>query len=1075
MIPPDGDGSPDSDAGQTVALGDFRIIREIGRGGMGVVYEATQLSLGRRVALKVLPFAAVMDSKQLLRFKNEASAAAQLHHTNIVPVFSVGSERGVHFYAMQFIEGHTLAEVIGELRRTAGLEEQEVIGDRLSVIGEGDEGNHGSSITDYRSPPSTSPLAALSTERSTKPREFFRTVARLGIEAAEALDHAHLVGIIHRDIKPRNLMLDVRGNLWITDFGLARVGTDTNLTMTGDLIGTLRYMSPEQALAKRVVVDHRTDIYSLGVTLYELLTLRPLFSGEDRQEILRQIAFDEPQPPRRINDRIPPELETIVLKATAKNPTERYATAKELADDLERLLRDEPIRARRPTLVQRARKWSRRHQPLVVSVAVCVIVAVVTLAGSVGWVMRDRAVRLMAIEREVKLALDEAMRLMNERHWPEALSAARRADGLLAVGGRNELVEVVQRLRKELELLEHLENVYIEKVAALDGGLDYSEVDARYAQLFAEFGLDIPLGDINAAVQRIRHSVAAIEIASFLDDWAAVSAQVHGVEDSAWKNLLDVARGSDGDELRTRVRESMKNDDKEALAELASEIQAETQTPLTLRWLAGVLHNSGKTDQAVSLLRTASQSHPGDFWIHYQMAVYYHDMQPPQWGEMVRCSSVALALRPNNAEVTDLFADALRHNGELDRSLAASKRAILMKPDYARAHNNLGITLEKTGDLAGAISEYQTALRLKVDHVEAHHNLGNALKNTGDLKGAIEEYRTALRLKPDLVEPHVGLSAALIEIGNPQESITESQIALRLKPGDAVAHNNLGLALAQTGDLEGAITEYQTALRLKADYAYPHYNLGNALSEKHDRNGAIAEYQIALRLKPDYAEAHINLGNRLYEKGQFRESLEHIRRGHDLGSRKANWPYPTAKYVAEGERLVELEDELPGIIRGEAKPRDDTERLEFAWICARKQLNATAAQLYVEAFVAQPELAADFVKQHRYNAACAAALAGCSQGEDARAIDDAERARLRQQAFEWLRADLDCWRKLLEGDSADSRARVVKTLKHWQTDSDLAGVRDPAALGLAKLPEPEREAWSKLWAEVGELIREAGI
>jgi hypothetical protein len=173
--------------------------------------------------------------------------------------------------------------------------------------------------------------------------------------------------------------------------------------------------------------------------------------------------------------------------------------------------------------------------------------------------------------------------------------------------------------------------------------------------------------------------------------------------------------------------------------------------------------------------------------------------------------------------------------------------------------------------------------------------------------------------------------------------------------------------------------------------------------------------------------------------------------------------------------LVELEDELPGIIRGEAKPRDDTERLEFAWICARKQLNATAAQLYVEAFVAQPELAADFVKQHRYNAACAAALAGCSQGEDARAIDDAERARLRQQAFEWLRADLDCWRKLLEGDSADSRARVVKTLKHWQTDSDLAGVRDPAALGLAKLPEPEREAWSKLWAEVGELIREAGI
>jgi serine/threonine protein kinase len=363
-----GGDTNDSGAEPGRALGDFRIVREVGRGGMGIVYEAEQMSLGRRVALKVLPFAGAMDAQRLQRFRTEAQAAAQLQHTNIVPVYFVGHERGVHFYAMQFIEGQSLAKVIADLRA----------GDRQPAAARPDETvdvSAGQPVP--ASTAMTPPVAVLSTECSTKDLAFFRTVVRLGIQAAEALDHAHQHGVIHRDVKPANLLVDGEGRLWVADFGLAQVHSDTRLTMSGDLVGTLRYMSPEQALAQHAAIDHRTDIYSLGATLYELLTLEPVFDGSDRQELLRQIAFDEPRPPRRLNRAIPSELETIVLKALEKTPADRYATAQELADDLERFLKDEPIRARRPTLVQRASKWARRHKAVVVAVSVSALVGLV--------------------------------------------------------------------------------------------------------------------------------------------------------------------------------------------------------------------------------------------------------------------------------------------------------------------------------------------------------------------------------------------------------------------------------------------------------------------------------------------------------------------------------------------------------------------------------------------------------------------------------------------------------------------------------------------------------------------------
>jgi serine/threonine protein kinase/tetratricopeptide (TPR) repeat protein len=394
-------GSPDADATRLTravvdgVLGDYRIIREIGRGGMGVVYEAQQISLRRKVAVKVLPLAAILDPRQLQRFQNEAQAAACLHHPNIVPVYAVGCERGVHYYAMQYIDGQSLATVVREmspLHPTTALPHHPTA-----------------------SPPrdSTPPVAVLSTERSAKGRAYFHTVAQLGIQAALALEYAHQQGIVHRDIKPANLLLDRQENLWITDFGLARCQGESELTRTGDLLGTLRYMSPEQAEGKPAVLDHRTDIYGLGATLYELLTLQPVFTAKDRFELLGQIADREPLLPRRLNRSVPAQLETIVLKTLAKDPRERYATAQELADDLRRFLDDKPIRARRPNLVERCQRWARRHKGVVAASIVVLLTLLVTLG--IGSIRLARQQRLTEERRvQARQAVDEITKIAQE-------------------------------------------------------------------------------------------------------------------------------------------------------------------------------------------------------------------------------------------------------------------------------------------------------------------------------------------------------------------------------------------------------------------------------------------------------------------------------------------------------------------------------------------------------------------------------------------------------------------------------------------------------------------------------------
>lgn len=415
-------------------LGDFRVIREIGRGGMGIVYEAEQESLARRVAVKVLPRQSLVDRRHLQRFQREARTAAGLHHTNIVPVFGVGQQDGFHYYVMQYIDGVGLDRVLARLEHgPAGASGEGLSGVVRELLDE-QEGPSPASPESSAGPLSPSatprdelfqttlpvrsqatmsggPLPAVprpsappgSAGANTPGASYWDSVARIGMQIAEALQYAHAKGTLHRDIKPANLIVDAQGVVWVADFGLAQALEHEPVSRSGDIVGTLAYMAPEQLQGR---ADRRSDLYSLGLTLYELLTLRPAFQDADRARLLQRIARDVPLRPRQVRPEIPRDLETIVLKAIAHEPGHRYASAEELAADLHCFLEDRPIQARRVTAAERWWRWCRRN-PVVASLSAtaATLLVLVAVTASVGYARTSSA---LAGERTQRLRAEAA-------------------------------------------------------------------------------------------------------------------------------------------------------------------------------------------------------------------------------------------------------------------------------------------------------------------------------------------------------------------------------------------------------------------------------------------------------------------------------------------------------------------------------------------------------------------------------------------------------------------------------------------------------------------------------------------
>jgi tetratricopeptide (TPR) repeat protein len=493
----------------------------------------------------------------------------------------------------------------------------------------------------------------------------------------------------------------------------------------------------------------------------------------------------------------------------------------------------------------------------------------------------------------------------------------------------------------------------------------------------------------------------------------------------------------------------------------------------------------------VQLLRRAWRQYPADFGVNEWLGLLVGQTEPQRWEEAVRHLTAGVALRRDSPGAYQNLALALQAGGQWDEAIACSRKAIALDRNYAGAHSELGAALAQKGQWDEAIASCKKAIALDPKsaraylnlgnalkdkaialapkHALAHSNLGHALKDKGQLDEAIACFRTAIALDPKYALAHTNLGVALAAKGKVEEAIACYHKAIALNPKSALAHTNLGVALAGKGQWDEAIACFRTAIALDPKYALTHYNLGGVLGLKGQWDEAIACFREAIALDPKFAEAHCNLGYSLARQGRFTESLTAFQRGHELGTKQPGWPYPlSAQWVRQAERLAALETKLPAFLQGEFQPTDNQERLGLAGVCQGKKLHLKAVGLYTDAFAADSRLADDLEAAHRYAAACSAALAAAGQGEDAGKLDAGERARLRQRALDWLRADLALRGKQLDSGQGAARADVQEKLRSWQQDSALAGIRDQAARD--QLPAQEQKAFAQLWSDVAALL-----
>jgi serine/threonine protein kinase/tetratricopeptide (TPR) repeat protein len=782
-----------------VLAGRYKLLEKIGEGGMGTVWMAQQTEpVKRLVAVKLIK--AGMDSRQVLaRFEAERQALALMDHTHIARVLDGGTtSAGRPYFVMDLVKGV--------------------------------------------------PITRYCDEHHLTPRQRLE----LFIPVCQAVQHAHQKGIIHRDLKPSNVLValyDGKPVPKVIDFGVAKATgqtlTDKTLvTSFGAIVGTLEYMSPEQAEINQLDIDTRSDIYSLGVLLYELLTGSPPFTRKELEkagmlEMLRVIREQEPSKPSTklstaeglptlaanrgtepalLTKLVRGELDWIVMKALEKDRSRRYETANGLSRDIQRYLNDEVVEASPPSVWYRVRKAVRRHRRLLRASGVLGL-AVMVMVGSLGWAVGDRMERRAAADRAATVALGEAHDALAAGRRAAARTALDRANGNLVGGGEGHLAVRAEGLRRELALLDRLDAVRVRSLGrSADNVLifDYAKSDAAFAEAFRDAGLDLDGIDTVTAVDRCAGRAGLMELAGALDDWAAVRREQKN--EASAKHLLAVARQIDPDPWRNRVRDAVDQGDVAALKALAGSAELADQSAGAVHCLAKALINALAFPEAAAILTAAQPRHAGDFWVNYTLG---HALGRYRSGrDATPYFMAAAALRPNDdaaalrvAWFLGLQKDPATH--------AWWDQVARHHPMSASMHCFRGKSLFEIGDRAAAIDAWKEALRLQPDDQESRSLLAYALAWSGPYEEAVQtldEY--ARQIPPGATYEKTALNTATLQLSriadrltngtdpstrNPRVAVRAAARAVELAPQAGYYHVLLGMAQYRAGEYAAAV------------------------------------------------------------------------------------------------------------------------------------------------------------------------------------------------------------------------------------------------------------------------------
>jgi serine/threonine-protein kinase len=1020
----------------------------LGRGGMGLVYKARHLRLNRNVALKMLITGAYAAPHERERFQREAETVASLRHAHIVQVHDVGDHKGWPYFTMELLEGGSLAQVLAGRPQPA------------------------------------------------------RQAAALLATLAEAVHVAHQGRILHRDLKPANILFTADGTPKIVDFGLARrLEGGAGLTQSGVPLGTPSYMAPEQARGQ-TTIGPAVDVYALGAILYELLTGRPPFHGETGAEILLRVMQDEPAAPSQCNLNVPRDLETVCLKCLHKEPVRRYATAAALAEDLRRFQRGEPVAARPAGLAERTAKWVRRN-PTLSAVMVAGLGLVVLL---VSWGL-SLAMQRARQRYAVAMDLGELTGLQISARWTEARAVLERALARLEGGGPHDLRRRLDQARHDLDLANQLDAIRLQR--ATRGELDYyrTRADREYAAAFQQAGLgtrDDSPGDV---ATRIAGSPVSGALIAALYDWSVCAA------DRAQRGwLLQVARRADSvpGQWHERVLDPDVWEDRRTLVELTEAAPVASEPVSLLLALGQRLRMAG--GNAVPFLRRVQQEYPADFWANLAMG---NALLPDAPRQAIGALRAALASRPGAAVGYCAVGECFRLDQQWDAATGYFEKALRLDPAYARTYNNLGLVLQARGRMDEAIELHRKAVQLDPDYAWAHHDLGNALRAIGRLDEAHVHFQEALKRDPQNSVVLNSVRSLLLRQGRGQDVQAEWRTALEANPPGHEAwfgYAELCLYLQQT-------EEYRRATRALLDRfgetndAFIAERVGRACllfpgsADELKKASALTERAVAiLQSTPPrlYPYSRFALGLAQYRLGRLDSAIAIMRfeasevmgpcprlvvamAQHQDGQPQAARQTFAAAVLAYDWRAAQADNRdawichilrreaerviLPNLsayLDGKLRPEDNDVRLALLGACQFTNRTRAMARLYAEAFGTAPSLADDLGAGHRYNAARAAAQAGCGQGADATGLGNDERARWREQARQWLRSDLAARAHAIDSGPAATRAAGRLALLRWRNEPDLACVRDPGELD--RLATDQRKEYLALWADVAAVL-----